>query len=544
MNGPNRRRDIVRRLRDTPAGEPPAGLLGRLRADVPPDLAERLGAERDEPAPPARTLRWMPAAAALVMLLGGGFLVWRVFDGMPPVERARDEGAVLREIGTAGDEGAGGEIVPADVESGSEAVVLEGGAGVETPRLEGTAAGRPGSPPPEPGSAALLPLEGERKAPARTASQPQVDTAEAKIRVGAAAEAAPPPPVVPEAEIRAERAEPPPTVEGEASPRRMVVAAQAAPEAKRVPSGDPTPARSRPSAAASPRAQDQGPAAGRLPSPPAAGLVPEPVDPRFVETASDRLSTFGLDVGTGSYALVRGLLERGQAPPPAAVRLEEIVNHFDPGDPEPPPGETFGVVADGGPSPFHDDPRYRLLRFAVRARRARPAERAVAEKAWAQVEIEPRAVLRWRLLGYENQAIADERFQFESEGAGAIGPGRSVTALYEVELAEPAPRGTLARLELRWRDPTTGRFRETERRLHAADVAPTWEAASPAFRLAATAAAFAEALRGSPWARPGLLAEVARRVERLEAESDGRPEVGELARLVRRAEEVRSDDPP
>src|SRR5690606_23099004 len=46
----------------------------------------------------------------------------------------------------------------------------------------------------------------------------------------------------------------------------------------------------------------------------------------FVATRADALSTFALDVDTGSYTLVRSYLERGQLPPPAAVRVEEIVN--------------------------------------------------------------------------------------------------------------------------------------------------------------------------------------------------------------------------
>ncbi|HEY0311138.1 MAG TPA: von Willebrand factor type A domain-containing protein [Allosphingosinicella sp.] len=40
------------------------------------------------------------------------------------------------------------------------------------------------------------------------------------------------------------------------------------------------------------------------------------------------VSTFSVDVDTGSYANVRRLLTSGQIPPPDAVRTEEMLNYF------------------------------------------------------------------------------------------------------------------------------------------------------------------------------------------------------------------------
>ena len=56
---------------------------------------------------------------------------------------------------------------------------------------------------------------------------------------------------------------------------------------------------------------------------------------RFVDSAEDRLSTFALDVDTGSYTLTRGYLDRGLLPPPAAIRVEEFVNAQEYDDPAP-----------------------------------------------------------------------------------------------------------------------------------------------------------------------------------------------------------------
>ena len=45
-------------------------------------------------------------------------------------------------------------------------------------------------------------------------------------------------------------------------------------------------------------------------------------------TNANRLSTFGADVDTASYANVRRFLRNGQLPPPEAVRTEELINAF------------------------------------------------------------------------------------------------------------------------------------------------------------------------------------------------------------------------
>ncbi|WP_332821900.1 von Willebrand factor type A domain-containing protein, partial [Pseudomonas sp.] len=44
--------------------------------------------------------------------------------------------------------------------------------------------------------------------------------------------------------------------------------------------------------------------------------------------AESPVSTFSIDIDTGSYANVRRFLNQGQLPPAEAVRLEELVNYF------------------------------------------------------------------------------------------------------------------------------------------------------------------------------------------------------------------------
>src|SRR5512139_2450027 len=50
-----------------------------------------------------------------------------------------------------------------------------------------------------------------------------------------------------------------------------------------------------------------------------------------VDTEDDNLSTFALDVDTGSYTIMRNYLKDGNLPPSDSVRVEEYLNYFDQG---------------------------------------------------------------------------------------------------------------------------------------------------------------------------------------------------------------------
>src|SRR5690606_21799449 len=68
----------------------------------------------------------------------------------------------------------------------------------------------------------------------------------------------------------------------------------------------------------------------------------------------------------------------------------------------------------------------------------------IAKDMKLQVEFNAEHVLAYRLLGYENRAIADADFRVDTVDAGEIGSGHRVTALYELVLANgqvPSPAG-------------------------------------------------------------------------------------------------------
>jgi len=56
----------------------------------------------------------------------------------------------------------------------------------------------------------------------------------------------------------------------------------------------------------------------------------------------------------------------------------------------------------------------------------------VAKDVKFQVEFNPENVKGYRLIGYENRALADEDFADDTKDAGEVGAGHSVTVLYEI----------------------------------------------------------------------------------------------------------------
>ncbi len=76
----------------------------------------------------------------------------------------------------------------------------------------------------------------------------------------------------------------------------------------------------------------------------------------------------------------------------------------------------------------------------------------VAKDAKIQVEFDPRTVSAYRLIGYENRALADEDFDNDAVDAGEVGAGHKVTALYEVRPTAEADEGdALGTVRVRWR---------------------------------------------------------------------------------------------
>jgi Ca-activated chloride channel family protein len=454
-------------------------------------------------------------------------------------------------------------------------------------------------------------------------------------------------------------------------------------------------------------------------------LAPLPlIQPGFTETLADRLSTFGIEVDTAAYTVVRAALEGGRLPDPEQVRVEEMVNFFKYDDPAP-EDSTFAIHLEGAPSPYRAGRK--LLRVALKAResgdtrppahltfvidvsgsmgsrkrlplvkealgllvenlrkddtvclvtyggrtgvllphtparqertilksldglraggstnveagltlgyqeatrhlvpghihrvilatdglvnrgatyaepilkrvaadaskgillttvgfgmghqdqfmerladagdgvyayvdRLEEARRlfvedlvgtlhTVAQEARIQVSFNPQRVRSYRLIGYENRAIADQDFRNDSVDAGEIGAGHEVSALYELELLpqaqSPGSLCPLGQVHLRWREGgVEAPFVEIERNILPEQMAASAKDTSPRFRLASLVARFAEWLRQSRKAAAYSPRSLLPEAQLLARELAQDKTVAELARLIERAAELAPD---
>lgn len=82
-------------------------------------------------------------------------------------------------------------------------------------------------------------------------------------------------------------------------------------------------------------------------------------------TREQPVSTFSVDVDTGSYSNVRRMLRDGQRPPADAVRAEEFINYFDYAHPAPAGRDIpFRVTTELAPAPWN--PQRQLLMIGIK----------------------------------------------------------------------------------------------------------------------------------------------------------------------------------
>jgi Ca-activated chloride channel family protein len=140
----------------------------------------------------------------------------------------------------------------------------------------------------------------------------------------------------------------------------------------------------------------------------------------------------------------------------------------------------------------------------------------IARDVKVQVEFNPAQVSQYRLIGYENRALAEEDFDNDAVDAGDIGAGHQVTAIYEVVPAggkgwlpdrrydrnrPPAPtasRRELAFVKLRYKLPGEDASRLIERPIPAS-LLRTASAPRGDMAFAVAVAALGQKLRGDKY---------------------------------------------
>ena len=180
----------------------------------------------------------------------------------------------------------------------------------------------------------------------------------------------------------------------------------------------------------------------------------------------------------------------------------------------------------------------------------------LAKDVKVQVEFNPSLAAGYRLIGYENRLLDAEDFNDDTEDAGELGAGHTVTALYEVVPAGlPVPGGSVDDLRYQPEDGETAvesgfdeelmyvkvRYKDPDgsvSRLMAQPVAEAAAGPSTDFRFAAAVAGFGMLLRDSPHVGDYTLDDVIGLAEQGQ-EHDPRGYRGEFLRLVETVRDLR-----
>ena len=158
----------------------------------------------------------------------------------------------------------------------------------------------------------------------------------------------------------------------------------------------------------------------------------------------------------------------------------------------------------------------------------------IALNAKVQVDFNPEVVSRYRLVGFENRAIANQDFRNDAVTGGQVGAGHSVTALYEIKL-NPEAQGQIATVHLRWQDPNSLAPVETSQSFSTDQLAASFNRTDAHFQWSVVVAEYAEVLRNSYWAKNISLESIQAVAERVGNRLSEDQDVAEFVNLVRQA---------
>jgi Ca-activated chloride channel family protein len=267
----------------------------------------------------------------------------------------------------------------------------------------------------------------------------------------------------------------------------------------------------------------------------------------FIEKGINRvlLATDGdFNVGVTDFEQLKDLVERKRE---SGIALSTL--GFGTGNYNEHLMEQLADVGNGNYSYIDDLAEGRRVLVQARA----STLQTIAKDVKIQVEFNPAVVAEYRLIGYENRALAREDFANDKVDAGEIGAGHNVTALYEIALAgsggeriEPLRYGgdkpggradEIAHLRLRYKPADGDTSRLIERPIRRSEIARSLTASSTDFRFAAAVAGFGQLLRGGryteAWTWDDVL-ELARAARGADAEGWR----GEFVQLVQLAQSL------
>ena len=140
----------------------------------------------------------------------------------------------------------------------------------------------------------------------------------------------------------------------------------------------------------------------------------------------------------------------------------------------------------------------------------------IAKDVKIQVEFNPQQVAEYRLIGYQNRVLANEDFNNDKVDAAELGAGHTVTALYEITLAnsehkqidelryqsktneKPVASNELAFVKVRFKQPDGEQSELLTQAISSDKIQPLSQASSD-FKFAAAVAGFAQLLKGAKY---------------------------------------------
>ena len=168
------------------------------------------------------------------------------------------------------------------------------------------------------------------------------------------------------------------------------------------------------------------------------------------------------------------------------------------------------------------------------ARKLAGALTLAAADVKVQVVFNPKRVKTHRQIGYLRHQLKKEDFRNNAVDAAEIGSAESGNALYVLQI-DPKGSGPIGRVHVRYREPATGKYKETSWPLPHRSNPPSLDQASSAMRLAASAATFAEWLARSPYAGDVDLMKLQQYLAGLQTEFPSHSPVQSLLQMIRAA---------
>lgn len=123
----------------------------------------------------------------------------------------------------------------------------------------------------------------------------------------------------------------------------------------------------------------------------------------------------------------------------------------------------------------------------------------VAKDVKVQVAFNPKEVLKYRLIGYENRALNKKDFTDDTKDAGEIGANQDITALYEIETVEKKSTRSLPALTVNLRYKKDAYSESIPVKLKVYDKNRTFAQSSSQMKLVSSAASFAMVLSDSKY---------------------------------------------